>query len=289
MGNGTQEASAPIIYGVSPSTPVPVVEQFEGALIRYHRRIRSKSSKRDMRLRAILTCAYLERGHAYRKLGEKNGVPKSTRHTLIHEGIKVLARRAPPLTEVVRPAKAAGFEYLIVDGIDVPTERSAANPTNRRHRYSGKHKRHGGSVATIAAPDGESLWVSGVPPGKTVDTRAGRRFGIAEKVLSHLGLLADLGYIGLDPAVITGPKRKRGHKTLNPATKAANRLQSELRCVGERANAQLKCWKSWPRTSAAVLDGSPRSSRPSRPCSTGSATHSTPPKPSRNRDPNPQP
>ena len=81
-----------------------------------------------------------------------------------------------------------------------------------------------------------------VLPGRTVDITAARRFAIAEKVLAFLGLLADLGYIGLHPDVITGYKRKRGEKTLPEAKKAANRAQAGLRCIGERANAQLKCW-----------------------------------------------
>jgi hypothetical protein len=98
-------------------------------------------------------------------------------------------------------------------------------------------------VQTVAAPDGELLWVSGVLPGKTVDIRAARRFRIAEKILVFLGLLADLGYIGLHPDVVTGYKRRRGEKTLPNGRKAANRVQAGLRCVGERANAQLKCWR----------------------------------------------
>jgi hypothetical protein len=243
MTNNKERASSPIIYGLSLSTPESAVRQLESALIRYHRRIGSKWSKHDMRLQAVLTCAFLEGGHTYRKLGEGNGVPKSTCHTLVQEGIKVLARRALPLTEVIRLAVAAGYEYLIVDGVNIPTERINGHFGRKQIWYSGKHKRHGGSVTTIAAPNGELLWVSGVLPGRTVDIRAARRFGIAEKVLAYLGLLADLGYIGLDPRVITGYKRKRGQKTLPPGAKAANRLQSELRCIGERANSQLKCWK----------------------------------------------
>jgi hypothetical protein len=51
-----------------------------------------------------------------------------------------------------------------------------------------------------------------------VDITAARRFGIAEKVLQFLGLLADLGYIGLHPQAIVGYKRTRKEKTL-PAGK----------------------------------------------------------------------
>ncbi|HET8660363.1 MAG TPA: transposase family protein [Micromonosporaceae bacterium] len=140
--------------------------------------------------------------------------------------------------------------------VNIPTERVAAQFTRKQHWYSGKHKRHGAAVQTVAAPDGELLWVSGVLPGKTVDIRAARRFGIAEKVLAFLGLLADLGYVGLHPEVVTGYKRKRGEKSLSEARKAANRAQASLRCIGERANAQLRVLEgphlrlSWPTMSA---------------------------------------
>jgi hypothetical protein len=220
-----------------------VVEHLASALTRYHRRIGTRWRAHDTTKQAVLTCAWLEGGHTYRELGEGNGVPKTTCRTLIQEGIKVLARRALPLTEVVRLAVKAGWEYLIVDGVNIPTERVAAQYTRKQHWYSGKHKRHGGAVQTVAAPDGELLWVSGVLPGRTVDITAARRFKIADKILEFLGLLADLGYIGLHPDVITGYKRKRGEKTLPEAKKTANRVQASLRCLGERANAQLKCWK----------------------------------------------
>jgi hypothetical protein len=241
--NTKPETSDPIIYGVALSTPAHVVQALAAALLRYQKRIGTRWRIHDVTVQAIMTIAWLEGGHTYRALGTGNGVPKSTCRTLVQEGIKVLARRALPLIEVVNLARKAGWDYLIVDGVNLPTERIAAEYTRKQHWYSGKHKRHGAAVQTVAAPDGELLWVSGVLPGRTVDITAARRFGIAEKVLAFLGLLADLGYIGLHPDVITGYKRKRGEKTLPEAKKTANRVQAALRCIGERANAQLKCWK----------------------------------------------
>jgi hypothetical protein len=72
-------------------------------------------------------------------------------------------------------------------------------------------------------------------------SQATRRFGIAGKVLEFLGLLADLGYIGLHPDAVVGFKRKRGQKTLPAGKKAANVVLAGLRAIGERGNAQLKC------------------------------------------------
>ena len=205
-------------------------------------------------LQAVLTLAFLEGGHTYRALAAGNGIPRSSCHRYVQEGIKVLARRALPLTEVVRLAVKAGWPYLIVDGVNIPTERIKAKFTAKQYWYSGKHHRHGAAVQTVAAPDGELLWVSGVLPGRTVDITAARRFGIAEKVLAHLGLLADLGYIGLHPEAIVGYRRKRGEKTLPAGRKAANIALAGIRAIGERANAQLKCWK----VLAGDFRGSPR-------------------------------
>jgi hypothetical protein len=247
-------ASKPIIYGLALSTPPGVVDHLTAALARYHARIGSRWRAHEPVKQAVLTCAFLEGGHTYRSLAAGNAIPRSTCHTYVQEGIKVLARRALPLTEVVRLAARAGWPYLIVDGVNIPTERVAARFTKKQHWYSGKHHRHGAAVQTVAAPDGELLWVSGVLPGKTVDITAARRFGIAEKVLEFLGLLADLGYIGLHPQAITGYKRKRGEKTLPAGKRAANVALAGLRAIGERANAQLKCW----RVLASDFRGHPR-------------------------------
>lgn len=225
------------------STPAHAVAWLADALARYRKRIGTRWRAYEVSTQAMLTTAWLEGGHTYRALGAGNGVPKSTCRTLVQEGVKVLARRALPLTEVIGLARRAGWEYLIVDGVNIPTERVAARWGHVQYWYSGKHKRHGAAVQTVAAPDGELLWVSGVLPGRTVDITAARRFAIAEKVVAFLGLLADLGYIGLHPEVVTGYKRKRGEDTLPAGKRAANQVLAGLRSVGERANAQLKGWR----------------------------------------------
>jgi hypothetical protein len=209
---------------------IEAVADFAAALGRYHRRIGSRWRAHELMTRAVVTLAYLEGGHTYRSLAAGNGIPRSTCHTYVQEGIKVLARRALPLTEVVRLAVKAGWDYLI--GVNIPTERVAAAFTRKQHWFSGKHHRHGAAVQTVAAPDGELLWVSGVLPGKTVDITAARRFGIAEKVLQLLGLLPDLGYIGLHPDAIVGYKRIRRDKTLPAGKKAANVALAGLRAIG---------------------------------------------------------
>jgi hypothetical protein len=92
--NNQPGASEPIIYGLALKTPPSVVDNLVADLCRYHRRIGSRWRGHDVRLQAVLTLAYLEGGHTYRGLTAGNGIPRSTCHTYVQEGIKVLARRA---------------------------------------------------------------------------------------------------------------------------------------------------------------------------------------------------
>ena len=135
-----------------------------------------------------------------------------------------------------------GWDYLIVDGVHVPAVTFGRKTGGQRAFYSGKHKRHGLNVQTACSPDGELLWAAAPLPGATVDVTAARKAGIAAMLLSVIGVLADLGYLGWDQEVITGRRKPRGKK-LTAAQRAANRLQAQLRCVGERGNARLKYWK----------------------------------------------
>jgi hypothetical protein len=148
---------------------------------------------------------------------------------------------------VVRLAKKAGWEYLLIDGVNVPTVAFARKLNRRQKHYSGKHKRHGVNVQTICAPDGRLLWASAALPGKVTDITAARRHGLPTKIGTLLGLLADLGYLGLDN-VATGFRRPRGGQ-LTTEQRAANQLHAGLRCLGERGNAQLK----WFRVLATEL------------------------------------
>src|ERR1035441_4703969 len=159
----------------------------------------------------------------------------------VAEGISVLADRGRriSLRDVARLAVRMGWDYLIVDGTHVPVVTFGRKTGGQRAFYSGKHKRHGLNVQTVCSPAGELLWAAAPQPGATVDVTAARKAGIAEILTSVIGVLADLGYPGWDETVITGRRQARG-KDLTPAQRAANRLQAQLRCVGERGSARLK-------------------------------------------------
>ena len=126
---------------------------------------------------------------------------------------------------------------MVIDGTLIPIDRVAAD----RPFYSGKHRRHGMNLQVIASPGGDILWVSGPLPGAVHDLTAARTWGIIrELAAAGLIVLAGKGYHGAGDPVLT---HYRGRN--KPATqKAANRAHAQLRSPGERANAQLKTWRT---------------------------------------------
>jgi len=193
---------------------------------------------------AVLVIAFLRTNLTYVELAAGFGISESTCWRDIREGISVLADRGRriSLADVARLAVKMGWEYVIVDGVHVPTATFGRKTGGQRAFYSGKHKRHGLNVQTVCSPAGELLWAAAPLPGATVDITAARRAGIAAMLVSVIGVFADLGYVGWDEQVVTGRRKPRGRE-LAPAQRAANRLQAQLRCVGERGNARLKYWK----------------------------------------------
>ena len=193
---------------------------------------------------AVLVIAFVRTNLAYAELAAGFGISESTCWRDIREGISVLADRGRriSLADVAKLAVKMGWDYVIVDGVHVPTVTFGRKTGGQRAFYSGKHKRHGLNVQTVCSPDGELLWAAAPAPGGTVDVTAARQAGIAEILTSLIGVLADLGYLGWDKEVVTGRRKPRG-KEMTAAQRAANRLQAQLRCVGERGNARLKYWK----------------------------------------------
>ena len=193
---------------------------------------------------AVLVIAFVRTNLAYAELAAGFGISESTCWRDIREGISVLADRGRriSLADVAKLAVKMGWDYVIVDGVHVPTVTFGRKTAGQRAFYSGKHKRHGLNVQTVCSPDGELLWAAAPAPGATVDVTAARQAGIAEILTSLIGVLADLGYLGWDKEVVTGRRKPRG-KEMTAAQRAANRLQAQLRCVGERGNARLKYWK----------------------------------------------
>jgi hypothetical protein len=107
----------------------------------------------------------------------------------IREGISVLAGkgRRISLADVAQLAVKMGWDYLIVDGVHVPTVTFGRKTGGQKAFHSGKHKRHGVNVQTVCSPDGELLWASAAQPGRTVDITAARRAGLAAVLVLLIG------------------------------------------------------------------------------------------------------
>jgi hypothetical protein len=193
---------------------------------------------------AVLVIAFLRTNMTFDELAQGFGISRVTCWRYVTEGIGALADRGRriSLKDVAALAVKMGWEYLIVDGTHVPVVTFGRKTGKQRAYYSGKHKRHGLNVQTVCSPAGDLLWAAAPRPGATVDVTAARQAGIAGTLLPVIGVFADLGYLGLDEQVVTGRRKPRGGQ-LTAAQRAANRLQAQLRCVGERGNAQLKYWK----------------------------------------------
>ena len=219
-------------------------DDLAGSLARRHERTGTRWRLLSPLAQAVLVIAFLRTNLTYAELAAGFGISESTCWRGVAEGIGVLADRGRriSLADVARLAVKMGWDYLIVDGVHVPAVTFGRKTGGQRAFYSGKHKRHGLNVQTVCSPDGELLWAAAPQPGATVDVTAARKAGIAGMLLSVIGVLADLGYLGWDKEVITGRRKPRG-KDLTSAQRAANRLQAQLRCVGERGNARLKYWK----------------------------------------------
>lgn len=120
---------------------------------------------------------------------------------------------------------------------------------DNRKNYSGKSKAHGLLFLALTDATGNLIWISAARPGRYGEIAAARH----DKITGHLreaglGVLADLGFVGLDdepdgnPVVITGRNATRNHR-LTGAEKEVNRLVGRERAAAEHGFANLKTWR----------------------------------------------
>jgi hypothetical protein len=75
---------------------------------------------------AILILRWMLDGTRMTQLVWDNAISKSTGYDYLHEGIGVLAARAPGLHGALLAAKAAGYGHVNIDGMLVETDRCRA-------------------------------------------------------------------------------------------------------------------------------------------------------------------
>jgi DDE superfamily endonuclease len=180
------------------------------------------------------------------QLASDNGISRSTAYSALHEGIDVLASRAPKLESALLAAKMAGHEHVSIDGTLIETDRCRApGPTKGVDLWwSGKHANHGGNIQVITAPDGWPLWTSEVRPGREHDTTALRTHSeilpaLATWIAENRHALGDLGYQGEASTITVAFKKPQGGQ-LTDEQKTHNKAHNGKRAVGERGNSLLK-------------------------------------------------
>lgn len=214
---------------------------------RQRRGTRAGTRKLSCFTQAVLVIRWFLDGTRVSQLAADNAIGRSTAYTYLHEGIDLLAGRAPSLQSALLAAKMAGHPHVIIDGTLIETDRvSAAGPTPGVDLFwSGKHHNHGGNIQVITAPDGWPLWTSEVRPGREHDTTALRfhaeilpllKTWIGEPDLAALG---DLGYEG-EAGTITVPFKKPKGGKLTDEQKTHNKAHNRKRGIGERGNSLLK-------------------------------------------------
>jgi hypothetical protein len=247
--------SDPVIY----TAVLPVDEdtvRFVSALLaadRRRRRTRPKRRALGCYRQAVLVLRWLLDGTRLAQLAADNAIGRSTAYRYLHEGIDVLAERAPGLRGALLAARAAGYAHVTVDGTLIRTDRChVPGPTARTDRsgrqvdlwWSGKHAAHGGNVQVIAAPDGWPLWTSPVRPGREHDTTALRTHPealplLAEWTDAEHAALADLGYEG-EREALTTPIKHSAERRLTADERCVNLLHAAVRAPAERGNSLLK-------------------------------------------------
>lgn len=195
---------------------------------------------------AILLIRWFLNATRVAQLATDNNIGKSTVYAYLHEGINILAVRAPGLEQALTRAKEAGLSHLNLDGTVVRTDRvSTPGPNGADLWWSGKHKHHGGNVQVLSTPDGWPLWTSGVRPGREHDTTCTKAepelLPALERVATDQDLLTltDLGYENLSSAM-RHPAKKGARGELTDSQKAYNQLIRGVHGVAERANSLLK-------------------------------------------------
>ncbi|MEU2596704.1 transposase family protein [Streptomyces hirsutus] len=179
-------------------------------------------------------------------LARDAGVSQATGYRYLHEGIDVLAGKAPNLHEVLDHCRRERMTHVILDGTLIETDRLAGVRDNGNDLwFSQKHKAFGGNVQFLAAPDGTPLWVSDVEPGSVPDITAARIHALPalyKAAADGLPTLADKGYIGAGIGVHVPVRRPKGQseQALHTDTRTTNSLIRGIRALGERAAVELK-------------------------------------------------
>ena len=137
--------SDPVTY----TAVLPVAEEtvpFVSRLLAAERRRRGTRGRRralGCYRQAVLVLRWFVDGTRLAQLAANNRIGRSTAYRYLHEGIDVLADRAPGLRGALLAARAAGHAHVTVDGTLIRTDRCHASGSTA---WSGPGRCPGGSV-----------------------------------------------------------------------------------------------------------------------------------------------
>jgi len=132
---------------------------------------------------------------------------------------------------------------VIVDATEQPIHRPQ-HKTKRKHRYSGKKKRHTRKVQMAVVSNGLIWQVSKSVGGRTHDLTLFHRSGVERRLPDDWGIAADKGYTGLAKHYprrqVELPKKASKHHPLTVSEKRRNRRLAKRRIVVEHVISRVK-------------------------------------------------
>jgi hypothetical protein len=116
------------------------VHDLAASLRRRHERNGTRWRLLSPLAQAVLVVAFLRTSLTYAELAAGFGISESTCWRDVREGISVLADRGRriSLRDVARLAVKMGWDYVIVDGVHVPTVTFGRKTAGQKASYSGK-------------------------------------------------------------------------------------------------------------------------------------------------------
>ena len=237
-----------VTYVATLDVPRHVVNHLARLLAAHRRRLHTPKGSRALgpfRQAVLVLRWFRERGCAH-CLARDAEISQATGYRYPHEGIDVLADRAPDPHQVLDRCRAKGITHVVLDGTLITCDRLAGVRDHGNDLwFSQEHKKFGGNVQFLSAPDGTPLWVSDAEPGSTPDITAARLHALPalyKAAADGLPTLADKGHIGAGIGIRVPVRRPKGQseKALDVDTRTTNILIRDLRALGERTAAELK-------------------------------------------------
>ncbi|MFF3654808.1 transposase family protein [Streptomyces olivochromogenes] len=245
-----------VTFVATLDVPNHVVEYLARLLAAHRRRLGTPRRSRALGpfRQAVLVLRWFRERGCVHCLARDAGISQATAYRYLHEGIDVLAHKAPDLHDVLTRCQELGMTHVILDGTLIESDRVAGVRENGNDLwFSQKHKAFGGNVQFLSAPDGTPLWVSEVEPGSTPDITAARIHALPalyKAAAEGLPTLADKGYIGAGVGIHIPTRRPKGRseQALHVDVRMTNALIRHVRALGERAAAELKQrWRTLQR------------------------------------------